>query len=425
MAFTLQTYLAPLPNIVIQNYRNQIEPYCWKNKRVIFAPHCELIFNLVYRGFFIGFEILGALDKSISKQGDFGNGLKVFSYEELDHVKPDIVIIANTRYHLDIISELTSVQRDFLVVDLCAGYSHSTFRKELSKELDCRNISKLRPGCINVPEYITPDINMRLEVVVETGWGLGDKICAMAAAREFARRNPNLTIYFNTLSSIVRLYNDNLLHLGNSAYPLPENYGLFHREKDSSPAGNYLGSYYLGLGMDFDELPKIELPEIPLLPGLTAGKYIALQPTANWAQPNLTVEQLQDIIQCCPLPVVLTGPYIPVNAKDQNNGKINSGNNKRNSLVDANSSYLGDEISMLSIIRHAALVLSPRSASAHIAAGYGIKSVIWIPSDGENWHLDYPEWEHIRVSVGRSDAVCRIIDGVKSLLSTQLISTKL
>ncbi|HHQ4709904.1 TPA: hypothetical protein ACSP0D_004035, partial [Aeromonas veronii] len=111
MAFTLQTYLAPLPNIVIQNYRNQIEPYCWKNKRVIFAPHCELIFNLVYRGFFIGFEILGALDKSISKQGDFGNGLKVFSYEELDHVKPDIVIIANTRYHLDIISELTSVQR--------------------------------------------------------------------------------------------------------------------------------------------------------------------------------------------------------------------------------------------------------------------------------------------------------------------------
>lgn len=423
MAFTLQTYLSPLPAIVSKNYYDQVEPFQWKNKKVIFAPHCELVFNLVYRGFFIGFEVLGALDKSGAKHGKFGNGLQVFSYDELEDIKPDLVIVANTKYHREITLALTSAPHDFLVIDLCSGYSHRVFRKELSKELDCLNIAKLRPGCINVPDYINPVVNMKLEVIVETGWGLGDRICALSAAREFARRNPNLTVYYNSLSSIVRAYNDHLIHLGSGAYPLPENYALFHREKESSPAGNYLGSYYLGLGMDFDELPKIDLPDMPLLPGLVSGKYIALQPTANWAQPNLTPAQLRNIIQHCPLPVVLTGSYIPVNARANISDEVEIGCKDKNNLLGADSSYLGDEITMLSIIRHAALVLTPRSASAHIAAGYGIKSVVWVPSDGENWHLDYPEWEHVRVSAGQPDVVMRIIDGVKSLLPTESIIT--
>ncbi|MCW0506286.1 hypothetical protein [Aeromonas piscicola] len=424
MAFTLQSYLAPLPDIVLQNYHSKVEPFRWQNKKIIFAPHCELVFNLVYRGFFVGFDILGALDKNIAKHGKFGNGLQIFCYDDLRDINPDMVIVANTRYHDEITLELTSISHEFLVIDLCAGYSHRAFRKELSKELDCRNIAKLRPGCINVPDCLTPDINMKVEIVVETGWGLGDKICAMSAAREFARKNPNLTVHYNTLPNIVKAYDDSLLHLGAGAYPLPENYALFHREKDSSPAGNYLGSYYLGLGMDFDELPRIELPEVPLLPGLISEKYIALQPTANWAQPNLTHKQLQMIIERCPVPVVLAGAYIPVNATSKISDEVQSSYNKNGCLAGSDSSYIGDEITMLSIIRHAALVLAPRSASAHIAAGYGVKSVIWVPSDGENWHLSYPDWEHRRVSIAQPDIVCRILDEVISLLSDESVITK-
>jgi hypothetical protein len=51
------------------------------------------------------------------------------------------------------------------------------------------------------------------------------------------------------------------------------------------------------------------------------------------------------------------------------------------------------------------MVLTPRSASAHVAAGYKKPAFVWVPDDGENWHLDYPEWPH-----GRA----RILEGVGS-----------
>jgi hypothetical protein len=54
---------------------------------------------------------------------------------------------------------------------------------------------------------------------------------------------------------------------------------------------------------------------------------------------------------------------------------------------------------MLRVIQHAALVLTPRSASAHIAAAYQIPAFLWLPHDGENWHLDYPHWITRRVSI--------------------------
>ena len=59
-------------------------------------------------------------------------------------------------------------------------------------------------------------------------------------------------------------------------------------------------------------------------------------------------------------------------------------------------SYLGDYIDVIRCVQHAALVLTPRSASAHIAAAYRIPSFCWLPEDGENWHLDYPSWNHHR-----------------------------
>lgn len=415
---TLQTYLVPIPSVVINNYNEKLLSFKWKNKKIIFAPHSELVVNLFYRGYFQGFDVIGAFDRSPSKIGKSFYGLSVYKYDSLLDLDVDIVVVANTRYHKEIYNDLLSVaeKNNILIFDLCENYDHSVFRRELARKLDCREIARLRPECIDLPERLGPKNQMKVEVIVDAGWGLGDKLCALSAAREFARMNPNLHVYFNTLPSVVSAFNDQLIHLGRGAYPLPENNAIFHREKDSSPAGNYLGCYYLGLGLDFDVNPSIELPDIEPLDGLIPGSYIALQPTSHWAQPNLTEEQLKAVIENSPLPVVLAGSYIPVNAIGKMNHKEREIKEKTDCLAGADSSYLGDELAMLSIIRHAALVVAPRSASAHIASGYRTKSVIWIPSDGENWHLDYPNWEHIRVVIEQPDPAQEIINAIHTLL---------
>lgn len=417
--YTLQTYLSPIPEIVIKNTFDMLSPLMWKNKKIIFAPHGELIVNLFYRGYFQGFDVIGALDRSPVKIGQSLYGLSIYGYDEISALDVDIIVIANTRYHEEIYRSLLNVvkDREIFLFDLCSGYEHRAFRRELAEKLDCRELAHLRPGCINLPVRLEKDVNMKVEVTLEAGWGLGDKLCALSAAREFARRNPNLEVYFNTLPRIVSAFNDELIHLGRGAYPLPENNALFHREKDSSPAGNYLGCYYLGLGLDFDMSPSLELPQVPPLPGLEPGKYIALQPTANWAQPNITGEQLQRIIESCSLPVVLSGAYVPINVTPKTSIEEQQSRHDSHYLDGADATYLGDEMAMLSIISHAALVISPRSASAHIAAGYGVRSIVWVPSDGENWHLDYPDWEHFRVQVDDPCLVSRIVNKVSDYLS--------
>ncbi|MEV3828044.1 hypothetical protein RI534_01915 [Aeromonas allosaccharophila] len=418
MSFYMQSYISPVPEVVLKNYKKYVEPHKNMGRKVIFAPHGELVFNLVYRGLFLGFDVVGALDRNPKKIGRSGNGLYAYSYDDLISLKPDIVVVANTRYHTEIYNSLCDVAlaQKFELVDLCEGYDHLEFRHEIAMKLDCREIEKLRPGCVDVPATITSACNMNVEVVVETGWGLGDKLCAMVAAREFARRNPGLKVFFNTLPAVVSAYSDDLLHLGSNTYPLPENYALFHREKDSSPAGNYLGCYYLGLGMAFNENPVIDLPDVPSLDGLESGTYIALQPTANWAKPNFSVEDLVRIIKSSPLPVVLTGTFFTKNSTElvTEDERVQI----ENILISAGAraSFIGDEMNMLKIIRHAALVVTPRSASAHIAAGYGVKTVVWVPSDGENWHLDYPGWKHARVSVHQEDAIGEIISKIKYFL---------
>lgn len=421
MPFFMQSYLAPIPSVVFENYQKHLAPLKHQGKRIVFAPHCELVFNLVYRGYFRHFNVLGALDRNSKKIGKTGNGLFAHSYDSLAELKPDVVVVANTRYHKEIVASLrtTAEELNFELIDLCAGYDHAAFRQELAEFLDCRKISQLRPGCVDVPATITDADAMAVEIVIETGWGLGDKLCALSAAREFSRRNPNLSVYYNTLPKIVEAYGDNLLKLGSGAYPLPENFALFHREKDSSPAANYLGCYYLGLGINFDSNPGLELPEVPPCTGLTTGSYIALQPTANWAKPNLSLDDIKRVIQASPLPVVLTGNYITNNSTDNISDDDAQRFNQELITAGANASYIGDEMNMLKLIRHAALVLTPRSASAHIAAGYGVKTVVWVPNDGENWHLDYPNWQHKRISAAQKDVGDELIREMNNLIQTK------
>lgn len=418
MTYTLQSYLAPIPNIIISNIAEQLDSHRFQSKTIILAPHCESVFNAFYRGMFYGFDVIGALDRDPLKIGGVGNGLYVYHYEELPSINPDFVVVMNVKYHDEIMGYLSGIcnKHQIKLIDLCACYNDRTFRSQLASELDCRNVKYLRPGCIGVPDYISHDISMRVEVVVETGWGLGDKICAMSAAREFARRNKNLTVCFNGLYKIVPLYDDDIIHVGCGAFPLPENYFLFHREKESSPAGNYLGTYYLGLGMDFDELPRIELPDVPVLDGLIPGEYIALQPTSNWAKPNLAIESLVEIINSAPLPVILTGWYVPVNSRDSALIAESELMNKQLLDAGANGDFINDELSMLSIIRYARCAVTPRSATAHIASAYNVNSIILVPDDGENWHLDYPGWDHHRLRIQDEHVAIKVVDRLVSII---------
>lgn len=115
----------------------------------------------------------------------------------------------------------------------------------------------------------------------------------------------------------------------------------------------------------------------------------------------------------------MTGNYITNNSTDNVSDEDKLRFNQELVTAGAIASYIGDEMNMLKIIRHAALVLTPRSASAHIAAGYGVKTVVWVPNDGENWHLDYPNWQHRRISATQEHVCDELIREMHTLIKTK------
>lgn len=411
MLYQSEAKMAMLPDMVIENIKRFLDPYRFQNKKIFLAPHCDQIVNLFYRGYFKGFEILGTLDADESKANKIINGLKVSCYDALDEKDVDFLIIVNLRVGKEIHNQVYPIchKKNIRILNAFDGYDHTTYRKELAKKFDFRNLSNLRSDIINMPKRLTKKSHEKVQITIKHNWGLGDHLCALTAAREVARRNPNLDVYFNSIPEVVELYQDQLVKTNcYEAFPVPENYNFFHREKNSSPAGNYLGCYFLGLGLDFDENPLLELPEVEPLPNLANRDYIALQPSANWARPNLNIDQLCEIINNSPIPVILTGSFIPKNTHEPIDYDLLQKNTELIRLAGADDTYVGSIENMLRIIAHAAIVLTPRSASAHIAAGYQRKTIVWIPSDGENWHLDYPLWDHIRLEHS-SDIVEKII----------------
>ncbi|QNF14003.1 hypothetical protein FT670_06530 [Aeromonas jandaei] len=72
MSFYMQSYISPVPEVVLKNYKKYIEPHKNMGRKVIFAPHGELVFNLVYRGLFLGFDVVGALDRNPKKLAEVG-----------------------------------------------------------------------------------------------------------------------------------------------------------------------------------------------------------------------------------------------------------------------------------------------------------------------------------------------------------------
>jgi hypothetical protein len=366
--------LMPVPRAVQDNLLRSLPGLLPGRSRVLLYSDSVLTRNLWVRGAFAGLRVLGILDRDAGKAGTESQGLPLLPLEALRELKPDAVLVTHLRQHGAIARDLAPLGRElgFQVLDLCSGFSWEDGRHEFAAQVQERLWDNLLEGFPRPP----------LEVWIPPQWGFGDRLCALSAARELARRNPGQRVLYSYLPEVVAAYGDALVQAGSGGYQVPDQSCWFHYDRDASLAGNYLGCYYLGLGLDFTAGPLPELPPVPPLPGLAPGSYLALQPRAGSAKPDPSDEALQALVEAASLPVVAAGA--PGTAR---------------TLRGVDYSHLGGEVAMLSVIRHAALFLGPRSAGAHIAAGYRVPAVIWTPEDGLDWGLDYPGWSCQRVPV--------------------------
>lgn len=358
-----------IPKRILNNAIKKI-PLLRFGDRVVLANYSTLGVILKQKGFFDHIHLLGAIEWDKRRVGRNFYGIRIFSYKDLKRLALDAIIIVDVGRRVEIMNSILSTidGSGINLIDLCEGYDSREARSEVSAQLNQINLIPLNS-----------DVVIRMPM-----WGLGDMICALSAARKFARDNPQFRVHFNRIPSILRSYRDKLVTTGGGQIIDISQHGVpyFFNEETTSFAMNYLGCYYLSLGMDFDNPPELELPSFLPPKGLSPGRYIVIQPRAasEWGGVPLSVRTLQNIVNNCPLPVVCVG--------------------KRGTdlmLQNMDCSYMGNELSLLQLIQHCALVIAPRSVSAHIAAGYHRPAVIIVPDDAFNWHLDYSHWHHVRV----------------------------
>lgn len=205
--------------------------------------------------------------------------------------------------------------------------------------------------------------------------GLGDKICALTAVREFARRNPGRTAFFDELPSVVEAFGDGLVVPGRrdgaERVILLDCEPRF-RVKGSSPDLNLVGCFMAHLGMRPDGRGP-ELPEVGEV--LPRGTYVTVQPRARHARnpPQKWVQNLVDHVRTqTGLQVIVIG--------NPNTSKF---------LLRVEYILTPDVLPMFSLIRHAALMLAPPSAGTHIAAAYQTHLISWLGKNGEDWLSTY------------------------------------
>jgi hypothetical protein len=208
--------------------------------------------------------------------------------------------------------------------------------------------------------------------------GIGDQLCLIGAARIASERRCEL-IGLPYLPIVLYKYHDDGFVRYDTGQPCIDiNPRKWHRGPYAEQCRNYVGTYLAAIGEIVTGRPQLELPYFAPEP-----VRILMQPFSGKAQ-NPPLPYLQAIID---------------RVKATTGEKVYAiGNRPPTGLAGLELDLLGDNVPLLmSYIQSARLVLSPRSLSAHVAAGYKVPSVIWCPDDGENWHLDYGLWPCRRV----------------------------
>jgi hypothetical protein len=361
--------------------------------RVYLAPDAHFGRALSQSGLLDQVAVEGIIDADPAKRGLRSGGLVICGYGDIELDETSVILITSIPHHAEIDASLRREPRTqrARIVDLIAAFDVRRCRDEIANAISrvmgiAADLAPREAGRENALDFRVP-----------SGWGFGDKLCALHAARVWARSHPNDRVSFPTLPTVVSAYDDELVNPTAAGPIVAESSECFRRDSRWSVAANYLGCYLLGRGMSFDEPPTLELPRVTALPDLRPGSYAVLQPRAGWARPNIDAEELSKVVADSPLPVLLVGS--PDTLDVQGALRI----------------ALGDELMMLRAVRHAAFAIGPRSAVAHIAAAYGVPAVIWVPSDGENWHLDYPGWDHIRVDAEDGERLTLIRSAVREI----------
>ena len=207
--------------------------------------------------------------------------------------------------------------------------------------------------------------------------GAGDYICLMSACREFMRRTGN-TVYTDNIPDVIAAYQDPNFLFGTKGVKFQLHMTDSHREKKPGDYVNYYGTFLAAMGLlRKGDVPKLELPKFE-----PEESRVLIQPISVFAK-NPTLSYVQGMVDKF---ISLTGKKVYVVGRSDT------------PRVLKNVEYDLLEDGLTNLMRHvksAEFVLSPRSLLAHLAAGYGTPSFVWEPEDGENWHLDYPDWVRI------------------------------
>ena len=208
----------------------------------------------------------------------------------------------------------------------------------------------------------------------------GDNICCLSAAIEFAEKTSSI-VYVDFFKDVVEAYNHPRLKFGNKGETLHVFAAHKHRNKVPGLFVNILGTYYAEFGLPIDD-PVLRLPSFD-----PVESRALIQPISRFAEnpPDGYVQRLADeFIRQTGMTLYAVGhPSTPQTLR-----------NVDYSLLKADVPFLMQQI------QYAKCVLTPRSLSANLAAGYGRPAFMWSPKDGEDWHLNYSTWKGTRVNFG-------------------------
>jgi hypothetical protein len=385
------TCLAPIPSVVLENLKKRIPSLISSRSRILLYPNHPLTLNLWLRGVFAHLDVRGIVDCHKQSAGTDGHGLTVYLPGQLAPSEADVILVTDPRYHSQKSTEPDplAAARSLEIIDLCEGMTIESFRSEWAESIGEKLLAnRMAEWPARKLQIWVPDQN------------LCDSLCAISAAREFARRHPNVEVQFPHLPEILRAYGDDLVRPGSAGYVVPVQPQEFLSEQSGSITGNYQGCYHLGLGMDFHVPPRPELPIIPPATGVSPRSFIVLHPGVEGLEPTPSREQLEFIVRTAPLPVVCI-------------------RDARTSRTIKGADYFrpGSLLEVLRLIQHAALVLTSRNVFSHIAAAYDVPSIVWVPGDGLDWHIDYPDWNHRRIRQASPEFIDRVEESIESLIT--------
>jgi hypothetical protein len=200
----------------------------------------------------------------------------------------------------------------------------------------------------------------------------------LSAIKEYAKKTTQRIKVSNPeLADVIAAYEDTTTSFGLGGKKVFCDNGSKHFGR------NYFEAFRSSLGLPLGSLPRLDLPRLKPHPDYEPGSYIVVQPVGNsWV--NLPEASLQELVDKCSKTskvVVVGNPKTPKTLKGVE--------------------YVLDHdiVAMLRLISYARAVLTPHSASAHIAAGYNVPALIWADLDVRHeMHFEYPGWNKIRIS---------------------------